>query len=936
MARSDASIDIYIVSHTHWDREWYLSQRQFQYLLGTTFDEILDLLDDDQRFRYFVADGQTSLLEDYLEIRPGRQDQLQRLLREGRLAIGPWYTMPDLWLPSGESLIRNLLLGRTQCTHFGVKPQQAGYVPDSFGHIEQMPQLLNGFGIHNYLFSRGRAMSVPEDGPLEFAWKGPDGHSRLLALQLPHGYFNATLLPSADQTESLAARLRNTVAPYLDRSAVQPTTVLLLNGIDHIWVQRDLPAITDALQQQHPSYSFHHSTLTDYLNALEGRIAVDTLPEWQGCLRDTRLLPNHLHGTWSSRIDNKIENSRTTLLLEGLTEPLAGLAWICGHRDHREELNLAWRNVLQNHAHDSICGCSDDRVHEDVNVRFRHAQELGEMIIDNAGRFLRQAMPEDQGVSVLRVAGLAGAEQCADVLIDMSEPADHLVLVDDTGTSWPTQIVSTRRLRRKDMVLETNPEEIAAMHDEFWEHRVVALLPEASPVEVRAFQVRNTAAPTVDDPVQVGPASMSNRLLDVQADNDGTIRVLHKPSGMEYAGLLELLDEGDAGGGYSFTPVDNDTPRTSRQADAQVEIIESGPLRATLRVGYDWHLPAGLDDDLLARKQQLVCSRVEYDVSLTADSEMVSVSMRIDNQAEDHRIRLNIPLPFTTTAVDTERSFVVTREQMDTYDADPGQHTHPMRNWVDCSHDKGGVAFVGVGLHEFALEQQHGHTDLRLTLLRSVGYVRSCGGSWVTPQAQLKGNLEYTCALLFHQGHWQQGNVPRRAARWLSPSYIEASGRQAPPWDTLPHASVLLEQNVQDGEDHWRTTPSHRSAWRRLFGQRDGWRRSEKPSQNTPRLPVRITPLTVEKGNILFSTLKPAEQTGSPDLVLRLYSYSPQPQTAVLRINLPTRNVSICNLAEEPITPITPQDGKITLEMRPFQICTIRFNAATPPDGKSQ
>jgi mannosylglycerate hydrolase len=155
VAGASATNRAFVVSHTHWDREWYLTQRQFQVLLAETLDEVMDALEIDPAFRTFVADGQTSIVQDYLELRPQRSAQLLRLAQAGRLAAGPWYTMPDLWLPSGEALIRNLLRGRLDCERMGIRPQQVGYVPDSFGHIEQMPQILNGFGIDSYFFSRG-------------------------------------------------------------------------------------------------------------------------------------------------------------------------------------------------------------------------------------------------------------------------------------------------------------------------------------------------------------------------------------------------------------------------------------------------------------------------------------------------------------------------------------------------------------------------------------------------------------------------------------------------------------------------------------------------------------------------------------------------------------------------------------------------------------
>src|SRR5690606_12692412 len=99
------------VSHTHWDREWYRTFEAFRARLVDTVDRVLDLLDDDPGW-HFLLDGQSIVIEDYLEVRPGERDRLRAAVAAGRLAVGPWYVQPDSLLPSGESHVRNLLEGR--------------------------------------------------------------------------------------------------------------------------------------------------------------------------------------------------------------------------------------------------------------------------------------------------------------------------------------------------------------------------------------------------------------------------------------------------------------------------------------------------------------------------------------------------------------------------------------------------------------------------------------------------------------------------------------------------------------------------------------------------------------------------------------------------------------------------------------------------------
>jgi alpha-mannosidase len=173
-----------VVPHTHWDREWYLPFEQFRLLLGERIDGVLDTLERDPSFTSFTLDGQAILLEDYLDVRPEHEGRLRALLAAGRLEIGPSYVLPDEILVSGESLVRNLLLGRRVCRRFGVEPSGAGYLPDSFGHPAQLPQILAGFGIRSFLFSRGLGDEIDEVGVV-FRWRA--GPAEVVACQmLPH------------------------------------------------------------------------------------------------------------------------------------------------------------------------------------------------------------------------------------------------------------------------------------------------------------------------------------------------------------------------------------------------------------------------------------------------------------------------------------------------------------------------------------------------------------------------------------------------------------------------------------------------------------------------------------------------------------------------------------------------------------------------------
>ncbi|HEY3578371.1 MAG TPA: hypothetical protein VGK68_10350 [Gaiellaceae bacterium] len=346
-----------VVPHTHWDREWYLPFEQFRLRLGAVVDGVLDTLERDPSFTSFTLDGQAIVLEDYLEVRPENAGRLQVLLDAARLEVGPSYVLPDEILVGGESLVRNLLLGRSACRRFGVEPSSAGYLPDSFGHPAQLPQILAGFGIRTLLFSRGLGDAIDDVGVV-FRWRA--GPSEVVACQmLPHYDNFARLTWYHDAVE----RVRAIVERFGDllREAGQDE-IVLASGSDHLPVEPELPEIISGLERAFDA-PFRIGRYDDYAPAR------DELPLYEGELVGSRL-QNVLRGVNSARIYLKQANERVESRLLSI-ETAAALRTLREHAPYpAADLRLAWRDLLRNHPHDSICGCSCDEVHRDMLVRY--------------------------------------------------------------------------------------------------------------------------------------------------------------------------------------------------------------------------------------------------------------------------------------------------------------------------------------------------------------------------------------------------------------------------------------------------------------------------------------------------------------------------------------------------------------------------------------
>ncbi|HEY2208240.1 MAG TPA: glycosyl hydrolase-related protein [Gaiellaceae bacterium] len=346
-----------VVPHTHWDREWYLPFEQFRLRLGAVVDGVLDTLEADETFTSFTLDGQAIVLEDYLELRPENEQRLRALLAARRLEVGPSYVLPDEILVGAESLVRNLLLGRRVCRRFGVEPSGAGYMPDSFGHPAQLPQILAGFGLDTFLFSRGLGDELDDLGVI-FRWRA--GPAEVVACQmLPH-YDNFARLTWDHDAEQRVRRIVDAFGELV--SDAGEDEILLANGSDHLPVEPELPEIVAGLARAFGA-EFRIGRYDEYAPHPEALLA------HQGELVGSRL-QNVLRGVNSARIYLKQANERAERRLLSI-ETAAALLTLREEAPYpAEDLRLAWRDLLRNHPHDSICGCSCDEVHRDMLVRY--------------------------------------------------------------------------------------------------------------------------------------------------------------------------------------------------------------------------------------------------------------------------------------------------------------------------------------------------------------------------------------------------------------------------------------------------------------------------------------------------------------------------------------------------------------------------------------
>ena len=425
-----------LVPHSHWDREWYEPFAVFRLKLRDMLDTVLDMLDGEAAFTHFHLDGQSVLLEDYLQMRPERSDDVAAHVRAGRLSIGPFYTLTDEFLVSGEGIIRNLEKGLAQAAHYGIHTPVdgpwAGYMPDQFGHIGQFPQILRMFGIERAVILRGAPASLDRSA---FVWQSPDG-SEVLTEYLIHGYFvgadiaaeQAGIDPDYPDLQTAI----NLVASVSDRDVV-----LVPVGADH-WTPEPGMFDTATSRAAAAGLRIEIASLSRFLS-LAGR--PEHAKTWTGELRaaSTWVLLSNTVGT---RTHQKRRRGRTEALIERYAEPLAAL--VPGSSWPKEDLDAAWQLMLLNAGHDCAYGASADSVALDIDARFDVAEATAHSIIDAAMRLLATSSAES---GVLRwnpspferegVPGLGWSVQPASSLpaatpVDLEVRIDHLLLPDGT------------------------------------------------------------------------------------------------------------------------------------------------------------------------------------------------------------------------------------------------------------------------------------------------------------------------------------------------------------------------------------------------------------------------------------------------------------------------------------------------------------------------
>lgn len=674
--------------HTHWDREWYQPFRAYQVRLADVVDDILDRLDRGI-LPCFTLDGQTVLLEDYLALRPHNRIRLKSYIETGKLAIGPWFVMPDEFLVSGESLVRNLQMGITESKAWGCQ-QFAGYLPDTFGHTGDMPTILRGCGIHNALLWRGAAPEL-----VEFNWQSLNTQS-VFCYHLADGYFQM-MLHQADDDPDLGdtgkAGALTRLAEKLSTHALGENYLLPIGG-DHLG-----PVTAGGvgiLKKTFPHYQV--SSPERFLPELQSRLSAQNiaLPQVTGELMDNQsafVLP----GVWSARVYLKQSNRKLEHLLTHCWEPLGVLMQLLPDCFHKmayptQALSLAWRQLLLNHPHDSICGCSVDSVHRENEVRFDEVTQLATAVMNRQRHQL--------------AATLAGNTQW--LMVNTTETLYTGVLpvsVDATQAKCLHQQSDRQTVLRDDYLWDT--QQVPLAHKTTARQFGWVWVEDVPPFGYRVADLKTVVNTKSLTSVTVTKNSLANEWLTLTVQDDGTLTVVDLKTKTTYSGLHQWRDTLQQGDSYNAAPVPYAVPTGA--VLKRIKVKHKGPLVGMLELTYQ-----------LAKPKMTVTTTV----SLSAGSALVQFESSLTNTTENHQLQVGFANDTPVTEVVAESHFSVVKRAYDPHYAI--EQAMPVAAWKELKPNTGPIQrFISFGsqslLTEGVCEYEVRDNQVYLTLLRAFG-----------------------------------------------------------------------------------------------------------------------------------------------------------------------------------------------------------------------
>ena len=782
---------IHVIPHSHWDREWYFTTSRSKVYLMKDLGDVLNTLENDPEFKYFMVDAQGSLLDDYIKWRPQDKERISKLVNDGRLVIGPWYTQTDQLVISGESIVRNMYYGMKRCESFG-KYMNVGYVPDSFGQSGNMPQIYRQFGIEDTLFWRGVSDDMVKH--TDYNWRGDDG-SVVFTTQIPFGYYIGGNIPEEPE-ENEEFWQKECLEKAGGRSATRH--IYFPNGFDQAPVRTNLPQLVKERNEKDPENEYVISCIEDYIKDVKSENP--ELEEVQGELVIAKHMRIH-KSIFSSRSDLKVMNTQIQNYVTNVMEPLLTISYNLGNEYPHEAVAEIWKLLFENAAHDSIGSCISDTANEDVYVRYKQARDIAVNLVELHSRLIATNVKNDADMTFTAINTLPQKRKDT-VIVKTYVPGGKFAIIDEKGNDVDYTIIKSRDLT--DYVLSQtimlDPSRKFYVPDQVLEVTMAIKandVPALGYVQYSIDTQKDSHKETADKKV------LENKYYTIEVEENGSLTIVDKANNVTYKNQGILVENGDDGDSFNYSPPRKDMEVFSNESKCTVKISGSD-IYDQAEIHFDMVVPADLDER--AEGKVSVTMLVDMTVALRKDSKVIDFNVKVDNKGLSHRLCVLFDSQIVSAFNYADQQFGLIKrpnyyeKEMKLYMESMNNKTEkkagiqelanwandqstwqeppisiePTQSYVSLTDGKTGIAVIPQGVREYEVLDD---SKIRLTLFRTYGFmgkenliyrpVRASGERIIeTPAAQLLKEMEFNFGFTSYAGDINDSDIDTLAKQY--------------------------------------------------------------------------------------------------------------------------------------------------------------------------
>lgn len=821
---------IHIVSNSHLDREHRHAFQETRIMLVQMIDELIRIMENDPGYKYFTLDGQAIVLHDYLEVKPRMRAKLEKLIRDGRIMIGPWYSLVDCFSVNPESIIRNLLTGHKACYEFG-EPMKLGYSIFSFGQIAQLPQIYAGFGIKDIIFYKRASKEVLPQS--EFIWIAPDGTEAFASrlgkearwnfffdfdipvilggnakkpgwqskftddVRLCHmndekfvKQYAIELQPDIKIREELVEESINTVLSGLEESASE-NVFLAFDGTDFSSPLKDIPEVIKIANRiMEGRVELIHSTPVEYCKEVKEDININNLYRYTGEMKfgPVNMVHSESMGV-NSEIKQAIFHAENTII--NYAEPLSAFLKINGGEYEKEILDLAWRYLLASEAHDSVHGSGDPKIKTDTLNRLEQVQEIADSITRRSVEGLAALIDMsgfEKGDIIISIFNTTPYKRSEVIKLTIDLPAEELV-----EDYWLEELdgkrVESYQLARYsfNLAMIHRAYRPKSVYSDRVELMVYAKdIPSMGYKLLKVKRVKGSNETSTNpfplgifpyDPIGKSGNVLDNGLIKVTVNNDGTIDLFDYKTKKTYSGLNCFTDIGSSGDFWIHREPCRNRIITSKGGPAQIELVSNSGLSATIRVVKKMDIPEGLAEDKMSRSKHTVNTEIISEVTVNKGSRRIDFKTFLNNRCRDHMFIVSFPTGIETEAVSWEAPFEIRKRDVDKFSNNhgikgPELERHAMQGFIDISDGNCGFALFTKGLREVGTVNNNG-VVINLTLFRAVSGTFPIHNdlmvSFDKETSQCIGEMCFEYSVYIHEGDVITGDVIEESRKYMIP-----------------------------------------------------------------------------------------------------------------------------------------------------------------------